>query len=143
MCTAGYHEVTGHWPDFSNKDDVTQLGAEAFAFVNLASFAVPLRIGLALSTTPWVQRNIIDRWPGRADASQHSLEDDLVEEETADTGIVREIKLMNSELIQFFVKSASGQGSNERIPSLPPGKGRSAPDIFSTDVLGRTPRSKH
>jgi len=142
-CILGYHEVTGHWPDFSNKDDVTQLGAEAFAFVNLARFAVPLRIGLALSTTPWVQRNIIDRLPGRADASPQSLKDDLVEEEIADTGIVREVKLMNGELFQFFVKRASGQGSKEEIPSLPPGKGRSAPDIFFTDVLGRTKRSGH
>ena len=57
----GYHQVTGHWPDFSSQDDLAQLGAEAFAFVNLARFAVPLRIGLALSTVPWVQSNVIDR----------------------------------------------------------------------------------
>jgi hypothetical protein len=58
----GYREVTGHWPDISNKDDVGKLGAEAFAFVNFARFAVPLRIGLALSTTPWIQGNIVDRF---------------------------------------------------------------------------------
>jgi len=39
-----------------------KLGAEAFAFVNFARFAVPLRIGLALSTTPWIQKNILDRF---------------------------------------------------------------------------------
>jgi hypothetical protein len=58
----GYREVTGHWPDISNKDDVGKLGAEAFAFVNFARFAVPLRIGLALGTTPWIQGNIVDRF---------------------------------------------------------------------------------
>jgi hypothetical protein len=58
----GYREVTGHWPDISNQEDVGKLGAEAFAFVNFARFAVPLRIGLALSTTPWIQGNIVDRF---------------------------------------------------------------------------------
>ena len=50
-----------HWPDFSNSEDLQKLGAEAFAFVNFARFAVPLRIGLALSTTSWIQTNVIDR----------------------------------------------------------------------------------
>jgi hypothetical protein len=58
----GYREVTGHWPDIQNKDDVGKLGAEAFAFVNFARFAVPLRIGLALGTTPWIQDNVVDRF---------------------------------------------------------------------------------
>jgi hypothetical protein len=62
VCVFGYREVTGHWPDLSNKEDLEKLGAEAFAFVNFARFAVPLRIGLALSTTPWIQKNIIDRF---------------------------------------------------------------------------------
>ena len=48
--------------DLSNSDDQAKLGAEAFAFVNFARFAVPLRIGLALSTTPWIQDNIVDRF---------------------------------------------------------------------------------
>ena len=38
------------------------LGAEAFAFVNFARLAVPLRIGLALSTTPWVEENIVKKF---------------------------------------------------------------------------------
>ena len=62
VCILGYREVTGHFPDFSNKEDLAQLGAEAFAFVNFARFAVPLRIGLALSTTGWVQENVVDRF---------------------------------------------------------------------------------
>ncbi len=62
VCIGAYREVTGHWPDFSNQEDLKQLGAEAFAFVNVARFAVPLRIGLALGTTPWIQKNIVDRF---------------------------------------------------------------------------------
>lgn len=57
------------------QDDVTRLGAEAFAFVNVARFAVPLRIGLALSTVPWVQANIVDRFAGtRGDAAEPQAE---------------------------------------------------------------------
>jgi len=62
VCIFGYYEVTGHWPDLSNAEDQAKLGAEAFAFVNVARFAIPLRIGLALSTTPWVQNNIVDKF---------------------------------------------------------------------------------
>jgi len=62
VCVFGYREVTGHWPDFSNAEDMEKLGAEAFAFVNFARFAVPLRIGLALSTTGWIQNNVVDRF---------------------------------------------------------------------------------
>jgi hypothetical protein len=61
VCIVGYQQVTGHWPDLTNADDQAKLGAEAFAFVNFARFAVPLRIGLALSTTPWIQENVVDR----------------------------------------------------------------------------------
>lgn len=62
VCLVAYYGVTGHLPDLSDQDDLTKLGTEAFAFVNLARFAVPLRIGLALGTTPWVQANIVDRF---------------------------------------------------------------------------------
>lgn len=62
VCIGAYYEVTGHWPDFSNSEDLQKLGAEAFAFVNVARFAIPLRIGLALSTTPWVKSNIVDKF---------------------------------------------------------------------------------
>ena len=56
-------QVTGHWPDYSNQEDLAKLGAEAFAFVNVARFAIPLRIGLALSTTPWVRDNVVENIP--------------------------------------------------------------------------------
>jgi hypothetical protein len=62
VCILGYQKVTGHWPDLRNGEDLEKLGAEAFAFVNFARFAVPLRIGLALSTTPWIQTNVVDRF---------------------------------------------------------------------------------
>jgi len=62
VCAVGYYQVTGHWPDLSNPDDQKKLGAEAFAFVNFARFAVPLRIGLALSTTPWIDENLVKRF---------------------------------------------------------------------------------
>mmetsp|Transcript_1569 Transcript_1569/g.3346 ORF Transcript_1569/g.3346 Transcript_1569/m.3346 type:complete len:178 (+) Transcript_1569:289-822(+) len=62
VCAVGYYKVTGHWPNLSDPDDQKKLGAEAFAFVNFARFAVPLRIGLALSTTPWIDENIVKRF---------------------------------------------------------------------------------
>jgi hypothetical protein len=65
----GYYEVTGHWPDLTDKADVAKLSAEAFAFVNFARFAVPLRIGLALSTTPWIQANVVDRFMKKDDTA--------------------------------------------------------------------------
>ena len=61
VCISAYYGVTGHFPDFSDPEDLSKLGAEAFAFVNVARFAVPLRIGLALSTTPWVQENVVNK----------------------------------------------------------------------------------
>eukprot|EP00327_Prymnesium_parvum_P004568 CAMPEP_0182825302 /NCGR_PEP_ID=MMETSP0006_2-20121128/15760_1 /TAXON_ID=97485 /ORGANISM="Prymnesium parvum, Strain Texoma1" /LENGTH=137 /DNA_ID=CAMNT_0024952375 /DNA_START=481 /DNA_END=894 /DNA_ORIENTATION=+ len=67
VCIFGYEAATGHWPDFSNQEDLAKLGAEAFAFVNVARFAVPLRIGLALSTTPWVQANVVDKFNKKKD----------------------------------------------------------------------------
>jgi hypothetical protein len=63
----GFYEVAGHWPDLSNQEDLAKLGAEAFAFVNVARFAVPIRIGLALSTTPWVQANVVDKFINKKD----------------------------------------------------------------------------
>ena len=61
VALGAYCGVAGHFPDLNNADDMQKLGAEAFAFVNLARFAVPLRIGLALGTTPWVQANVVDK----------------------------------------------------------------------------------
>merc|ERR1719231_1553930 len=65
----GFQAAVGYWPDFSNPDDMAKLGAEAFAFVNVARFAVPLRIGLALGTTPWVQANLVDKFKKNDDSA--------------------------------------------------------------------------
>lgn len=62
VCIFGYREVTGHWPDLTNSEDLQKVGAEAFAFVNFARLAVPLRIGLALSTTGWIDENVVQKF---------------------------------------------------------------------------------
>jgi len=72
VCIFGYYELVGHMPDLSNPEDLSKLGGEAFAFVNFARFAVPLRIGLALSTTPWIQENIVDRFMNEDDTKSES-----------------------------------------------------------------------
>jgi hypothetical protein len=54
-----------------------QLGAEAFAFVNFARFAVPLRIGLALGTTPWIQNNVVDRFMKKGDEKYDPAVDEV------------------------------------------------------------------
>ena len=55
----GYYSATGAWPDLSIAEDQAKVGASVFAFVNVARFAVPVRLGLALSTTPWVDENVV------------------------------------------------------------------------------------
>lgn len=62
VCISAYYGLFGHFPDLTDKEDLSKLGGEAFAFVNFARFAVPLRIGLALSTTPWIQDNVVDKF---------------------------------------------------------------------------------
>ena len=57
-----YQQVTGNWPDLSNTEEVAKLSAQAFVYVNFSRLAVPMRIGLALTTTPYVQRHIVDRF---------------------------------------------------------------------------------
>jgi len=56
-----FYKATGHLPDLSNSDDMKALGTEAFAVINIARLANPLRFGLALTTAPWIQRNILDK----------------------------------------------------------------------------------
>mmetsp|Transcript_34623 Transcript_34623/g.82717 ORF Transcript_34623/g.82717 Transcript_34623/m.82717 type:complete len:183 (+) Transcript_34623:149-697(+) len=62
VCIFGYQQATGHWPDFGDVEDQKKIAAEAFAFVNFARLAVPLRIGLALSTTPWIDENVVQKF---------------------------------------------------------------------------------
>ena len=67
VCLTSYRQVTGHWPDMTSGEDVRKVGLEAFAFVNFARLAVPVRVGLALSTIPWVEQNILTRINGGVD----------------------------------------------------------------------------
>jgi hypothetical protein len=62
VCSIFYYQTTGSWPDWSQKDDVAKVTAEAFAFANIARFALPVRVGLAVATTPWVKENIVDKF---------------------------------------------------------------------------------
>jgi hypothetical protein len=76
----GYLQVTGHWPDLSDKEDLGKLGAEAFTFANVARFALPLRIALAVGTIPWVQENIVDRFMKKKDETDTNGDDVPAEE---------------------------------------------------------------
>lgn len=69
VCSLGFYDVAGHWPDLSNPDDMQKLGAEAFAFVNVARFAVPLRIGLALSTSGWIDEYVVQKFRKKDDGA--------------------------------------------------------------------------
>jgi len=70
VATFTYYTATGGWPDLSNPDDQGKVAASAFALVNVARFAVPLRIGLALGTVPWVDENIVKRYLEKSDAQE-------------------------------------------------------------------------
>mmetsp|Transcript_27934 Transcript_27934/g.67315 ORF Transcript_27934/g.67315 Transcript_27934/m.67315 type:complete len:756 (+) Transcript_27934:376-2643(+) len=75
VCLVSYRQVTGHWPDLTSSEDLKKLGLEAFAFVNFARLAVPIRIGLALSTIPWVEENILGKFREEEDAEEEEEEE--------------------------------------------------------------------
>lgn len=62
VCAFTYYETVGHWPDFTNPEDQAKIGTEVVAFVTLARFAVPVRIGLALFSVPFIQKNVVDKF---------------------------------------------------------------------------------
>jgi len=84
ICVVGYNKFTGHWPDLSDKEDMQQLGGEIFAFVNVARLAVPLRIGLALSTAPWIDENVVQKFRKDNDDAQQqvAMEEVALEDQT-------------------------------------------------------------
>ena len=101
VCLTSYRQVTGHWPDTTSSEDVRKVGLEAFAFVNFARLAVPIRVGLALSTIPWVEQNILTRINGGVDRNagveideEESISASSIENEQSpqgyDTGDVRQ-----------------------------------------------------
>ena len=57
-----------------------KVGAEAFAFVNFARLAVPLRIGLALSTTPWIDANVVQKF--QRNGEQEEVDANGLQEQT-------------------------------------------------------------
>jgi hypothetical protein len=57
-----YFQTTGSWPNWGQKEDVAKVVGEAVVFANIARFALPIRVGLAVATTPWVKENIVDRF---------------------------------------------------------------------------------
>jgi hypothetical protein len=82
VCISAYYGLFGHFPDLTNKEDLSKLGGEAFAFVNFARFAVPLRIGLALSTTPWIQKNVVDKFFTKKDKDANGDGENCQEEQS-------------------------------------------------------------
>jgi hypothetical protein len=70
ICLVSYRQVMGRWPDLTSGEDLKKLGLEAFAFVNFARLAVPIRIGLALSTVPWVTESILPIFMGSKETNE-------------------------------------------------------------------------
>lgn len=68
ICMYAFYQVEGHWPDFSNAEDVAKFGGGAFAFVNVARLAVPFRLALALGGAPWIQANVLNRFKKNKDS---------------------------------------------------------------------------
>jgi hypothetical protein len=122
-----YYEFTGHWPDFSNPEDMQKLGAEAFAFVNVARFAVPLRIGLALSTTPWVQENVVEKigFLRAKDAQQEVGESPTFNPPSPGNTVANKMWMER----QAELEAVRASDWEEEVAAAI-GRGRSAPDIF-------------
>ena len=87
---------------------MSKLGAEAFAFVNFARFAVPLRIGLALGTTPWVQENIVDVFLVEKESDNKDVVDEVTEEKTEDEDIEPSDDGENKKASRFRIRSRVG-----------------------------------
>jgi hypothetical protein len=54
-----YFLTTGQWPDISVAQQASAVGAVSFAIVNLG---LPLRVALAVSSAPWIDENIVQRF---------------------------------------------------------------------------------
>ena len=107
-----------HWPDFQDKDDLSKLGAEAFAFVNFARFAVPLRIGLALGTTPWVQENIVDVFFAEKETDKMDNEPVAVEEAATDEVATASESVVEEESENDEIKKESRFRIRSRVGNL-------------------------
>ena len=110
-----------HWPDFQDKDDLSKLGAEAFAFVNFARFAVPLRIGLALGTTPWVQENIVDVFLSDKDNESDKEKDQPVVVDSVDAEIVA-MEPVADKRLPDTPKAAEPKATPQKVAPVPGSK---------------------
>jgi hypothetical protein len=59
------YQSTGHWPDVVNDNtDRAAVLAFIFAGANVARAFVPIRLGAALASAPWVDENILSKMEG-------------------------------------------------------------------------------
>merc|ERR1719157_34749 len=140
VCAVGYYQYTGHWPDLSDSEDQKKLGAEAFAFVNVARFAVPLRIGLALGTTPWIDKNIVKRFGSEKNDARNN-------DSTTDSAKDASPLLVNSAASSLSSnqrrKINSPKNKKERAATAVSSSGLFAPAVLLTkDLVGVTKLNK-
>ena len=62
IVVAGYHTNTGAWLSLADPTERTQILAMSTGFVTAIRLAVPLRLGIAISLTPWVKMNITSKY---------------------------------------------------------------------------------
>jgi len=62
LAVAGVALTTGSLPDLSTTEGQAAVGGYSLAFLTFARAIVPLRIGLALALTPWVQNNVMSKF---------------------------------------------------------------------------------
>ena len=72
-------------PTNAPRGSVLTARACATQLVNVARFAVPLRIGLALGTTPWVDENLVQPFLGGDKDGDGGGDDGSAPEEAAKT----------------------------------------------------------
>ena len=69
-----YHSESGQWLDFTVDVDRAKILGLSAAFLTAARLAVPLRLGVALSFTPFVEENITNIYFKNSDDSKDSKE---------------------------------------------------------------------
>lgn len=55
-----YHYQTNEWLNFNTSEDQVKVAAFSAAFVSFARLVVPLRLGLALALTPFINKTIVE-----------------------------------------------------------------------------------
>ena len=62
LVISAYHSSTGEWLSISNTLDRGRIFALSATFVTAIRLAVPLRLGVAVALTPWVEDNVTKRY---------------------------------------------------------------------------------